>query len=142
MSRRPLSLIHLVPLLCVGASLPAAFAAAPVRVTVDQKGALRVPAATLKRLGVKMERNGMVCVQFPTPVRKLQGTKIKGPHGEHTHGAVPQQPPRLWTPLRKDGSLFVPRQRMVPNDNYVPGPAGTVYVALVEQGRLVLKQAR
>src|SRR5207248_3234342 len=41
-----------------------ALAAASARLTVDRKGALRIPKATLKALQVKPASNGMVCLEF------------------------------------------------------------------------------
>jgi hypothetical protein len=120
-------------------------APAPLRLAVDRKGFLRVPAASLHRMGIKAAANGLVCIQFPFSV--LAAPKPPpSRHGASRHGSsnpgversVPADPPRVWAPLARDGSLALGKTRLIPGSEYVPGAPGTVYFASGQKGRLVL----
>jgi hypothetical protein len=132
MSRRGL-------LLALAAALTAGAARAQKaarRLVVDKSGALRVPAAVIREF--KLEpADGLVCIQFPAPPPVPVPVRIP------LRPRAPEQPlpPRVWLPLEKDGSLLLRRMRLIPGDDYAPGPAGTVYLARTVEGRLVLEDA-
>lgn len=140
-------------MLLVGAAGPAA-AARSVHVTVDRKGVLRLSRTTLRSLGVG-SRDGMVAVQFPIPPLSVPKAKpapkprpkpaVSAAAEVHTHGpecghAQYRAAPKLFVPLRPDGSLEVRRQKVPGGKIVLPGPPGTRYVATAMKGRLVLKK--
>jgi hypothetical protein len=111
-----------------------ALAAPSARVRVDAKGSLRIPAATIKKLGVKPDRGGNIWVQFPAPpLPSASATIPKKPVK-----GVPATAPRILVPIDK-GAALVPQTRLGHGVS-VPGPAGTVYVASGSASVLVLKK--
>lgn len=117
--------------------LGAPVAGAPsVRVKVDGKGRLVIPASTLKALHVQVARNGMVCVQFPAMATAPDGGDASG-HPQPVLKAEPPPRPRIWTTRRRDGSVLITRTR-VGEKSYVPGAPGTLYSASAEKGRVAL----
>ncbi len=118
-------------------STAAAPPAASRRLVVDRGGVLRLPAPAVRQMGVRPAENGLVCVQFPVSVLR----KTQAGRDEHGHPqVVEQRPPKVWTPLRKDGSLALGVTRLLPGPEKVPGPPGTAYLARVEKGVLVLSK--
>ncbi len=120
---------------------------------MDRKGVLRLSKATLRSLGVG-SRDGMVAVQFPIPAQPIAKVKPTPKAARkpavavaeaHTHGpecghAQYRAAPKLFVPLRPDGSLEVRRQKLPGEKVSLPGAPGTVYVATAMKGRLVLKK--
>lgn len=131
----PMFRSFLLPVLMVACTLPGRIAlGAEVRLAVDWRGTLRVPASTIRRLGVKSAANGMVCIQFPP-------TRRPAPFASPRPGAAEADiPSRIWTPLSPDGSLLLRRTRLAPGREVAPGPPGTVFLAAMEEGRLVLRR--
>jgi hypothetical protein len=125
--------ILLAAVLAVSAA--AAGASPKVKTTVGKDGVLRLPAAVVKKLGVKPGSDGLVCVQFPVSV--LEPPKVLPPLNPKL--AEPQDPPKVWLPLKDDGSLALVKTRLIPGNEYVPGAPGTVYFVRGEKGRLVLE---
>lgn len=117
------------------ASVAASVGASPFRVTVDKKGAIRIPAAVLRKFRIKEAENGMIAIQFPVSVLD----KPRNPPGAEHHPTMAPVPPSVWMTLRADGSLYLPRTKLVPGREFVPGAPGKVYLATGEKGRLVLK---
>jgi hypothetical protein len=120
-------------------STPAPAAPAPkpksARVTVDRKGVLRIPVATLRQLGVKPDREGSVWVEFPTPPTPKR--KVRSPLSPNP----PQQsrvPIRVLTPVDK-GLVTIGRTRIDTGD-HIPGAPGTVYLATGAANTVMLKK--
>jgi hypothetical protein len=125
--------------LSVGIQVVAWAAPAP-RVTVNAQGVLQLSPALVRSLKLRRASNGLVCVQFPA-----RGVAAHDHSHEPAKGApqlstkmLPEAAPRVWVPLRSDGSVRLPRTPLGSGDGTVPGPAGTVYQVAVEGGRAVL----
>ncbi|MGV3720239.1 MAG: hypothetical protein ACO1SX_04950 [Actinomycetota bacterium] len=121
-------------------SLLAATLAAPAlgaksaRVTVDRKGALRIPIATLKQLGVKPDRDSSIWIEFPPP--PAPKPKVSPPLAPAK--LQPRLPIRILTPVDK-GVAVIGRTR-IDGGRYVPGAPGTVYLATGAASTVVLKK--
>lgn len=117
------------------AVLTAPAGAAPaVRVKVDEKGVLRIPAATLKKLGVKPDRDQSVMVEFPRPPQPTPRVPVPlAPKQPEI-----RQPLRILVPVDR-GMVRVPRTR-VDAQIYVPGPPGQEYRATGSGNVVILKK--
>jgi hypothetical protein len=116
---------------------PSPAAAAPGSVVVDGARSIRLGALQLKALGIRPAANGMVAVEFPVSVLNPIPARIPGVPQRNQ----PQDPPRVWTTLRADGSLLLVRTRLVPGNEEVPGPPGTRYQVSVKDGVILLRHA-
>lgn len=108
-----------------------AHAARAVPVKVDAKGRVRIPAATLKQLGVTPDRTGSIWVVFKLPAR----AQVRPPRSLQTVDAA--VPPRVLVPVDKDYAM-VPRTR-IDRKVYVPGAPGTKYLATGSGHELTLR---
>jgi hypothetical protein len=134
--------------LLVGVGLASPSLAAPTaRLRVDAKGALRIPAATIKALKVKTARDGSFWVQFPQPKRpaakpvpaKPVVQKPRTGHDDHDHEHMaPPSPLKVLTAVDR-GVAVVPRTHLE-NGVYVPGQPGTLYVATGSGNTLLLSR--
>ena len=138
MIARSLLILGLVSLLPV-----AGLAAPSARLKVDAKGSLRIPAATIKALHVKMARDGSFWVQFPQPHRpapkppKQAPDKPTGHYDPHDHMVAPSAL-KVLTALDR-GVAVVPHTRLE-QGVAVPDRAGTVYLATAAGNTLVLSR--
>jgi hypothetical protein len=133
-----------VSLLSAGLLSTSASAAPSTRVSVGKDGRLVIGAAVVNRLRLKRATNGMVCVQFPKPASTVPKV-LRPPSGRqdpHNHVAPADRPPKVFTAMRKDGSLVVHRSGTPTGAGPLPGRPGTVYVASVQSGCLVLTLPR
>ena len=130
-----LGLVSLIPV--------AGLAAPSARLKVDGQGALRIPAATIKALNVKVARDGSFWVQFPQPHRpapkppKPAPDKPSGHYDPHDHMVAPSALKVLTTLDR--GVAVVPHTR-VEQGVAVPDRPGTVYLATASGNTLVLSR--
>jgi hypothetical protein len=133
--RFPFSRPSLLITLLAAATLSApAQGAKSARVTVDRKGALRIPTATLKQLGVKPDRDSSVWIEFPAP--PTPKPKVRPPLAPAK--PQPRLPIRILTPVDK-GFAMIGRTR-IDGGSYVPGAPGTVYLATGAASTIVLKK--
>lgn len=114
-----------VPILTLAAlALSSPAVSAPsARLKVDGKGTLRISAETLRKLGVKPDRDGAIWLEFPpapTPRPKV-AVPLALPR------TVRPSPLRVLTPVDK-GVAILPRTR-IDGKTFLPGPPGTVFVA-------------
>ena len=108
-----------------------------VKVTADQR--LVIPAAAMKKLGLKQKRGQLICIQFPK-VSLPPGHRVDDGHG---HAApADRRPPKVYLALRTDGALVVPRMRALTSTGFIPGKPGTVYRGTVQEGVLVLSAVK
>jgi len=121
-------------LLAVAAFPLPALAAKSTRVRVDRKGAVRIPVATLKGLGVKPDRDGSVWFEFPAP--PAPKPKVRIPRAPRLPQA--QDPVRLLSAVDK-GVATLERTR-VKGWGYLPGAPGTVYLATGSGNSIILKK--
>lgn len=98
---------------------------------VDAKGRIRIPAATLKQLGVTPDRTGSIWVVFQLPPR----AQVRPPRSLRTVDAAVA--PRVLVPVDK-GYAVVPRTRL-DRKVYVPGAPGTKYFATGSGHELTLR---
>jgi hypothetical protein len=108
-----------------------------VKVTADQR--LVIPAATVKKLGLKQKRGQLICIQFPK-ASLPPGHRLDDGHGHAAPADV--RPPKVYLGLRNDGALVVPRMRALTSTGFIPGKPGTVYRGVVQKGVLVLTRVK
>jgi len=130
-------LAGLTALLCAAQSL----AAPSAKVTVDKRGALRIPQATLKALQVKPAKNGMVCLEFALPpATPPVAPDHPGERAEPHVRSTPVPPARFWVPVSHDGTAVLTRSQEGGGKMALPGAPGTAYLAIGKQGHVVLKR--
>lgn len=116
-----------------GLAPPATAAGRTITVTVDKKGSIRIPAATLKQLGVKPDRSGSLWIQFPMPAAEVP--KLRPPQSARSFPAT--LPARVLVNVDK-GQVVFARTR-VGAKSHVPGAPGTRYLASGSGNELILR---
>ncbi|MCC2661584.1 MAG: hypothetical protein K0R37_2358 [Arthrobacter sp.] len=131
------------PCLCALLVAVPCLAAPSSRLRVDPKGALRIPVATVKGLGVKIARDGSFWIQFPQPPLPKPKPKPHTPkpshEEEHEHdGELTRSPFKILVAIDR-GMAVVPRTRLW-KGVFVPERPGVVYEAIASGNTLVLSR--
>jgi len=112
---------------------PVSAVARTTTVTVDKRGAIRIPVATLRQVGVKPDRTGAVWIRFPLPAAEKRPNRPPGA----TRDLLPMLPSRILLSVDK-GQVVFSRTR-VGKKSFMPGAPGTKYLASGSGNELVLR---